>query len=214
MTLNLSLWSPKLGDVNFNSQQAANVGASFGNGAATGNGSNPNNLLQMGDDGNLALSMVSAGSSPSTTGSDRIMAIFTIPAGGFDIANRGVNIMAAGSSPNTNSKTVKVIVNPTAPTLGAAVSGGTTIANTTFTGAGSAAGWNTAVNIFKYGAAGSNTQMCVHESAQCGTVIGTLLGPTNTSFPENAPIVVVITCSAVTAGADIVYNFGQVFAMN
>jgi hypothetical protein len=56
--------------------------------------------------------------------------------------------------------------------------------------------------------------MCVHESAQCGTVIGTLLGPTNTSFPENAPIVVVITCSAVTAGADIVYNFGQVFAMN
>ena len=43
----LSLWSTKIGDVVFGSQQAAAIGASFGNGAATGSSSNPNNPLQM-----------------------------------------------------------------------------------------------------------------------------------------------------------------------
>lgn len=219
MTQTLMLWSPRIGDVPFNAQQAALVGASFGNGAASGSGQNPNNLLQMGDDGNLVVSLQPTGISPSATALDKILAIMTIPAGGFDLAGRGVNIMAAGNCPNNNAKTIKVIINPTnaAPILtngSVTVTGGTTIATSTMTGAGSTGGWNVAVNLFKYGAPGSNTQLCIHEAGQAGSIVGVLSAPSLTTFAENAAMVVAITGNSGTTAGDIVYNYGSIFAMN
>lgn len=209
----LVIWSPQVGDVLLGSAQAAAIGASFGNGAATF-GTNPQNPLQMGDDGNLIVQTASAGVSPSATGADKILALATIPANAFDIANRGIAILVAGNAPNNNAKTWKVIINPTSPTLGATVSGGTTIATMTATGAGSTGGVQLQANLFKYGAAGSNTQIALHEAGQAGSILGTLTAPTLTTFPENAPIVVAITGNATTGTGDVVFNFLQIFAMN
>jgi hypothetical protein len=207
----LVLWSPPIGDVLFGSLQAGAIGASFGNGAATF-GTNAQNPNQMGDDGNIAVNISAAGVSPSATALDKILAIMTIPANGFDLANRGVNIMAAGNCPNANSKSIKLIVNPTAPTLGATVSGGTTIASMLASTA--SGGWNLQANIFKYGAAGSNTQIAVHESGQIGATVSALVAPSLTTFPENATITVVVTGNSSTTNGDVVYNFGQIFGMN
>lgn len=206
----ISFWSPALGDILFGSAQAAAIGASFGNGAATfgTNAANPN---QMGDDGNIAVDISSAGRSPSATAADKILSLMTIPANGFDIANRGIQILAAGSCPNANSKTLKLIINPTSPVLGATVSGGTTIASFTSTASG---GWNLQANLFKYGAAGSNTQIAIHEAGQVGATVGGLIAPSLTTFPENATITVAVTGNSATTAGDVVFNFGQIFGMN
>lgn len=200
-----------IGDVLLGSAQAGAIGASLGNGAAQF-GQNPANPNQMGDDGNIAVDNPSVARTPSATALDKILSIMTIPASAFDIANRGVTIMAAGNAPNANSKTMKIIVNPTAPVLGATVSGGTTIASilaSTATG-----GWNLTANIFKYGNPGSNTQNCIHESGQVGATVGALVAPSQTTFPENATITVAITGNAATTTADVTFAFGQIFGMN
>ena len=209
----VTLWSSKLGDVPLNAAQAAAIGAQFGNGAAQF-GTNPANPLLMGDDGNLIVQIVSAGLSPGATGADKILALATIPPNGFDIANRGIAILVAGNAPNNNTKTAKVILNPTAPVLGATVSGGTTIANLTATGAGSTGGWQLQANLFKYGLTGSNTQIALHEAGQAGSILGTLSSPSLTTLAENAAIVVAVTGNATTTATDIVFNFLQIFAMN
>jgi len=209
----LTVWSSKLGDIQFNAAQAAAIGAQFGNGAAQF-GTNPSNSLVMGDDGNLVVQIASAGVSPSATGADKILALATIPVGGFDIAYRGISILVAGNAPNTNAKTVKAILNPTSPVLGATVSGGTTIANLTATGAGSAGGWQLQANLYKYGAAGSNTQIALHEAGQAGSILGTLSSPSLTTLAENAAIILAITGNATTTATDIVFNFLQIFATN
>ena len=191
----------------------AAIGAQFGNGAAQF-GTNSANPLLMGDDGNLIVQIASAGLSPGATGADKILALATIPANGFDIANRGIAILAAGNAPNNNAKTVKVILNPIAPVLGATVSGGTTIANLTATGAGSTGGWQLQANLFKYGLTGSNTQIALHETGQAGSILGTLSSPSLATLAENAAIVVAVTGNATTTATDIVFNFLQIFAMN
>lgn len=207
----ITVWSSSTGDVVLGSAQAAAIGASFGNGAAQF-GQNPQNPLQIGDDGNLIVDIQSAGVSPGATGADKILAIYVIPVGAFDIAKRGVNVMAAGNCPNTNSKSIKIIANPTSPVLGATVSGGTTIASIlTSTATG---GWNLAVNLFKYGAVGSNTQMAIHESGQIGATVAALVAPSLTTIAENGAITIVVTGNSSTTNGDVVYNFGQVFAQN
>jgi hypothetical protein len=205
----LTLWS-SLGDVIFNSQQAGAIGASFGNGAATA-GTNPNNPNQMGDDGNIAVDNPAVARSPSATTLDKILSLMTIPANGFDIANRQVQVFASGNAPNGNAKTLKIIINPTSPVLGATVSGGTTIASFTSSATG---GWQIGAILCKYGITGSNTQNSIHESAQIGGTVGALVAPSQTTFPENAPITVAITGNASTTTADVTFNFGQTFAMN
>lgn len=213
----LTIWSPSIGDVFFGSAQAGAIGASFGNGAAQF-GQNAANPYQIGDDGNIGVQISSAGVQPAITGADNIVAIYTLTASAaakfFDIANRGVNIMACGSMTNAaTTKTIKMIVNPTSPVVGQNVSGGTTIASLTDATANSAGGWQIGANIFKYGAAGSNTQMAFHEASQSGTVIGALVAPTALTMNESAPMTIVITANAAVA-ANIVFNFLQIFAMN
>jgi hypothetical protein len=203
------VWTP-IGDLLLGSAQAAAVGASFGNGAAQF-GQDATNPNLMGDDGNISVDNPSTARSPSATGGDRILSLMTIPANGFDIANREIQISAAGNCPNTNSKTVKIIINPTTPTLGAVVSGGTTIANFTSTAQG---GWSIGAIIAKYGVTGSNTQNCIHQAAQVGATVLALVAPSQQAFPENAVITVAITGNASTTTGDVTFAFGQIFAEN
>jgi hypothetical protein len=206
----LVIWSPPLGDILLGSAQAGAIGASFGNGAATF-GTNTQNPNQMGDDGNIAVDNPAAGRSPSATALDKILSLMTIPANGFDIANREVQINAYGNCPNANAKTLKIIINPTTPVLGATVSGGTTIASFTSSATG---GFAIGAIVSKYGNPGSNTQNCIHEAAQVGGTVGALVAPSQTTFPENATITVAITGNSSTTNGDVVFNFGQIFAMN
>ncbi len=200
------------GDVVLNGQQAAQIGAAFGNGAAQFDPNNVTNLI--GDDGNLFVTTVSAGRSPGTTGNDNVLAAFSIPAACFDIANRGVNIMACGSIVNNaNTKRVKIIAGATTAVIGSAVTGGTVIADTgSVTTVGG--GFELAANVFKYGAAGSNTQIAIHESSQIGSAIQALLAPSLLTLNEAAAILIAVTGNAGTTASDIVFNFAQCFAMN
>jgi hypothetical protein len=207
----LVLWS-SLGDVNLNAAQAAAIGASLGNGAATF-GANANNPLQMGDDGNLIVQTIAAGRNPAGTGSDYVVAVGSIPVGAFDIANRGINIMAAGSALNATSKTFKIIMGATAPAVGSIVSGGTTVAALGPVTTTSAGGWQLTANVFKYGAAGSNTQIAIHEAGQCGADLATLTAFSLLTLNESAAISVAVTINAATA-TDAIFAFLQVFGMN
>lgn len=205
----LTVFDTKRGDINLNSAQAGAIGASFGNGAAQF-GQNPSNPLQMGDDGNLVCQIASAGVSPAVAGSDYVVALASIPVGAFDIAMRGIAILAAGSN-TTTAITVKIVVGATAPAVGSVVSGGATIATLTATATG---GWQIQANLFKYGAPGSNTQMAIHEAGQVGATLSALTAPSLLTQNEAAPLTVAITINATTTNTNAVFNFLQIFCMN
>lgn len=157
----------------------------------------------------------SAGVQPGSTANDNVLAIFTLPASFFEAALRGLNILAMGTTvANTNTKTLKLIMNPTAPVVGSAVSGGTTIASIALSTAAGGGGWQLEANIYKYGAAGSNTQIALHSAGQGGNVVASLAAPSLLTLPENATITVVVTGNAATSAADILFNFLEIFAMN
>ncbi|HEX7642988.1 MAG TPA: hypothetical protein VF472_12345 [Burkholderiaceae bacterium] len=166
--------------------------------------------------GTLALTMSAAGVNPGSTANDNVLAVLTIPANSFDgqsfpvATNREASILAAGSFGATaNSKTVKIVVNPTTAVVGSAVVGGTTIA-TTGVVATNGGGWQMQASIIKYGAAGSNTQLAVHYGAQVGAAVAALAAPTALTLPENAAITVAITGNAAAATSDIVFNFANI----
>lgn len=158
-----------------------------------------------------------AGVSPGATGVDSVLAVFALPANSFDILGRGIALTASGKfATNANTKEVKLFFNATTAVVGSTITGGTAVADS---GAqtGSNVGWSLFANIFKLGAAGSNTQY-----AQCtGAIAGsTHLGLGASSLPlfptavENAIILVAVTGNATTTATDIVLNFFEVNAMN
>jgi hypothetical protein len=215
----LRVFDVNKGDLPLDSATAAAIGASFGNGAASAGGNSRSGGLIMGDDGNISLQVPggAAGISPGSTANDNVLATFTLPAGSFDLAGRGVNIEACGNIVNNaHVDTIKIIVNPTTAVVGSAVVGGTTIATTgPVTSSGTiSGGWMISANIYKYGAAGSNTQIAIHESSQIGSTVQPLVAPSALTLPENAPIVIAITGNAATTATDIVLNLLQIFAMN
>jgi len=209
----ITLFSSTLGDILWNSAQQGAIGTSMGNGAATF-GSDAQNPLIMGESGNLNIQAVSAGRNPASTGADIVLAVFALPANVFDIANRGLDIQAQGSIVNNaNTKRVKLIWNATTAVVGSAVTGGTTIADTgSVTTLGG--GFSLMASIFKYGAAGSNTQICLHQQAQVGGTVSALLAPSLATAVESGQILIAVTGNAGTTATDIVFNFLQVQGMN
>jgi len=178
-------------------------------------------LAAMSREGNIFRQVSATGINPGATGADNVLAVYTLPAGTLDIAGRGIALTAAGRSGPTNAtnKTVRLYWACTAAVVGSTVSGGTLIADT---GAQTTvnAGWTLSANVFKAGAAGSNTQY-----AQCtGAIFGsTHLGlgaagalgiPVLPTAPENAAIIIAVTGNATTAVADIVLFFFEINAMN
>lgn len=166
--------------------------------------------------GNLATTVVSAGQNPGATGSDYVLAVMTIPANAFDgqsypaATNRMATIIANGSfAANGNTKTLKIVVNATNPVVGSALSGGTTI-GTTGAVTTSGGGWQMGAAIIKYGAAGSNTQLAVHQAAQVGATVSALTAPTLLTATETSPMTIAITGNAATTATDIVFNFAEI----
>lgn len=164
--------------------------------------------------GNLATQVSIAGVQPASLAADVVLAAFTIPANAFDQANRALQIQAEGSFGATaNNKRVKIVFNATTAVVGQAVTGGTTVADTGVV-ATNGGGWALSAEIVKAGAANSNTQLAVHQQAQVGAAVSTLLAPQAVAAVENAPILVAITGNATTALSDILFNFLQAFAQN
>lgn len=167
------------------------------------------------DEGNINRQISAAGVNPGATGADNVLAVFTLPANSFDVAGRGINIMACGQLSNAaTAKTIKIIFNATTAVVGSTVSGGTTIGSFTDSTANSAGGWQVSANVFKYGAAGSNTQLALHEASQSGTVVGGLVAPSTLTATESGAIIIAITGNATTATTDIKFSFLEINAMN
>ena len=149
-------------------QSAATGAAAWALSVVPGTGIEPSaNLEQFGSgtgtvlaEGNIYRYVNGAGINPGATGADNVLAVYSLPANSFDaIGNRGLSIQAWGSfANNTNAKRSKIIFNPTAAVVGQAVSGGTVIADTGSYSTTGAVGWNIGAQVFKYGAANSNTQ--------------------------------------------------------
>lgn len=164
--------------------------------------------------GTLLSQIVSAGVSPGATGADNVLAVYSIPANSFDAAGRGVTVFATGSFGATgNNKRIKVIINPTAAVVGSTVSGGTTICDSG-TVATNGGGWAVGGMVFKYGAAGSNTQIGLHQQAQVGAAVAAMLAPSLITAVESGAILVAITGNATTTASDIVLNFVEITAQN
>ena len=173
---------------------------------------------------------VSAGVSPAATGSDYVLAAVSLPAYSFDgavindlfggvltagLSNRGIAIAAQGSAGPTNStnKRIKLIVGATSAVVGQVVAGGITVADTgVFTTV--SVGWSIGAEVYKYGAAGSNTQIAVHQMAQMGAAVGSLLSPQVLTLNESGNILIALTGNATTAVADIVANLFVLTGLN
>jgi hypothetical protein len=166
-------------------------------------------------EGNINRQISSAGISPGATGADNVLAVFSIPANSFDISGRGIGITAQGKFGATaNNKQIKLIFNPATAVVGSTVgAGGTTVADTGAV-ATNGGGWSVQANVFKYGAAASNTQIGLHQQAQIGAATAALLAPSLITATESGPILVAVTGNATTAASDIVFNFLEVNAMN
>lgn len=187
-----------------------------------GRGSAANSFLQQigksaaqaGGSGNVAC-LVSAGINPGSINNDNVLAAWVLPANLFDIAGRGILVTGMGSvANNVNSKRIKIIVAATTQTVGSAVVGGTTVADTGAYTTTGAAGWQISAQIFKYGNPGSNTQIALHQAAVIGSTNGALVVPSALTLTETGTINVCITGNAVTTATDITLNFAELFATN
>lgn len=167
------------------------------------------------EEGNIAVAAANpvGGNGADTT--DDVLWGVQIPANVFDQAYRQITLAFQGQTgATTNNKRFKVFVNPTLS--------GTTLANGVYANAGTASGgtvildsgaWvngttpnsNVAfaggVQITKYGAANSNTQMTGQAWAILGATHGGAQAGQALTLAENAAINIVITGSSYTTGA-------------
>jgi hypothetical protein len=184
---------------------SSNTSFTFGAGSAS-----------FGAEGNITSQIFAATAlEPSATGADNVLAAFTIPANSFNTAGKGITIQAGGSYGATaNTKTVKLIFNPATAVLGSTVgSGGTTVATTgALTQSGT--GWLLQADVYKFGAANSNTQEAQQLSSISGTVQAGVTAPVFPTATENAAILVAVTGNAATALSDINLNLFTINATN
>lgn len=197
---------------------------SFGGASYANGGYNPSNeVTQFGSaptalmaaEGNINRQISSAGVQPGATGGDNVLAVYSIPPNSFDgIGNRALTITAAGSFGATaNTKTVKLIYNPATAVVGSTVGAGGITLCTTGAQTQNGGGWQLMGTVMKYGAAGSNTQLCINNGAVGTTHFG-VTAPAVSTAAENGAILVAVTGNAATAVSDIVFNWLEVNAMN
>jgi len=185
--------------------------------------------VPMFEEGNIYRAVGNPLGSNAADTTDDILGGWVLPAGCLDVAGRGLLINAQGmTGATTNNKRFKIFVNPTmtGQTVAAngAISGGHVTAGTPVVDSGvwvngttpnSAVGWNAVLDLFKYGAAGSNTQY-----SQGSPILGALHGGVNPAqmltLAENAPISIVVTGSSYTTGAaaDMILQLLEINAMN
>lgn len=186
----------------------------------------PTPFAQFTEEGNLYRNVGNPISSNGANTTDDILDGFVLPANCFDVANRGLQLTFQGKYGATaNNKRIKIWANPTiagATTTNGVISGGTVTAVgsgvllfDSGVQTGNAVGWSALVQLFKYGAAGSNTQFSQNQPIN-GTTHGGISNPVFSTLVENAPINIVVTGSSPTTGAaaDVILNFTEINAMN
>lgn len=196
-------------------------GAAYGNG-----GYNPSNeVTQFGSsttalmaaEGNINRQVpgVAGAVAPGATGADNVVAVYSIPANCFDAANRGITITAAGQfAANANNKRIKLWFNPASAVVGSTIGAGGTLLSDTGVVATNGGGWEIGGNVFKRGAAGSNTQTCTSNGAVAGGVHVGVVAPADATAVENAAILVAVTINNTTAVGDSSLVWLEVNAMN
>lgn len=195
------------------------IGADYTNGGtspATGGSAFGGGTAVMGAGGTINRQISSTGVQPGATAADNVLAVYSIPASSFSASGRGVNIMAAGSFAATNNaKRVKIIFNPSAAVVGSTVTGGTTIADTgALTTTSNNVPWFLSGDVYKYGAAASNTQITIPRLSIFGATTPAIVTPTLITATESGAILVAVTGNATTATTDITFNFLEVNARN
>ena len=200
-----TLFDTRLGDVSvFSPTNAQGGGIQFGLSSATLSGGQGNITVQ-----------ANAGTFVSGTGADVVMASFVLPSLTFDQAGRGIEVKAFGSTlANGNTKTIKLIFNPSSAVLNGTVGAGGTIIATTGAITTGGSGWFLTAQVFKYGILASNTQVCLSGDAQSAAATLLNAAPQLATAIEANPILVCLTGNAVTAGPDISWNLFQINAMN
>jgi hypothetical protein len=170
------------------------------------------------EDGNLNRQIGNPLAGNNADTADDVLASYTLPASSFDVAGRGLCIIAQGSTGATpNDKRAKLWCNATISA--GVVTGGTVIADTGLwvnrTIPNDSVGWRLMANVFKYGAAGSNTQYAQGTAILGGIHRGIGL-PVFPTAVESSAIVIALTGSSYTAGAanDVVATWFEVNAMN
>ena len=195
-----------------------NTGALFGGSGST---------IQ--EEGTLNHQVAWPGTQPGTINNDNVLFAFTIPASAFDGAiipasvagvnvaqqsQRGIQLATQGSFGATaNNKRIRIWIGCTSAVVGSAVVGGTSIADTA-TVATNGGGWALNAEVYKYGIAGSNTQLAIHQQAQVGGAVAALLAPQQLTLNEAGSIIVAVTGNATTLVTDIAANMLVVSGMN
>ena len=151
---------------------------------------------------------------PGGTGADYVVCVFTVPLNSFDVAGRCLQLTGNGSfATNTNTKRIKLFVGATTANVGSAITGGTAIADTTAVTT-NGGGWEISATLVKYGAAGSNTQIGIHQPTIVGGTTSTLLAPQALTLTESSNIICAMTINNTTTATDALAYFFEVNVMN
>lgn len=185
----------------FTLSQIGNIPAQFGAGTAT-----------MDESGNINVQTGNPLANPATITNDNVLAIYTLPANSLSAAGKGLEITAAGNLGNdSQAKRVKIIWNPSAAVVGSAIATNSTsflLGDTgSTTNGGSTSGWAIESQVYKYGVAGSNTQI----GQEIGVIVGSTHGGMGIAAAlttnESLPILIAVTGNATTSVGDIsLYN--------
>lgn len=159
------------------------------------------------ESGNLFVGVGNPLANPAGITNDYVLSVYSLPASSFNASGKGIEITAAGNLGNDSQvKRVKIIINPTAAVAGSIVSGGTTVGDTGSVTAANV-GWVLQSQMYKYGTAGSNTQIVQFIDGSVGTLnLGVGLASAITAN-ESGAILIAVTGNATTSVGDIsLYN--------
>ncbi len=160
-------------------------------------------LGTLSESGNLNVQVGNPVTNPAGITNDYVLAVYSLPASSLSAAGKGIEITASGNLGNDSQvKRVKIIINATSAASGGIISGGTTVGDTgSVTSAN--VGWVLQSQMYKYGAAGSNTQIVQFIDGSVGTSnLGVGLASSITAN-ESAAILVAVTGNATTSVGDI-----------
>jgi len=186
--------------------EPSNMTTQFGGGVAT--------FLE---EGNISRQVpgVAGAVAPGAIGADNVVAVYSLPANSFDQALRGLTITAAGQfAANANTKRVKLWFNPSTAVVGSTIGAGGSLLADTGAVTTNSGGWEVGGNVFKRGAAGSNTQTCTSNGAVAGGVHVGVVPPLDATAVESGAILVAVTINNTTAVGDASLCWLEVNGMN
>jgi hypothetical protein len=179
----------------------------FGGALGTNDATNPPFNASMNESGNIYRAVGNPFFSAANVAGNQIVGGIVLPAGAFDIAGRGLNLTSQGSFVTTTAKTLNLYANPTMSgqtITNGVISGGTVTAGTAFYTTTQTplanTGWQVMVQIFKYGATGSNTQYA-QGTVVNGATHGGINAPQFLTQIESAAMNLVWTISDATPAA-------------